>query len=246
MTHAGTRLYLLVEDEGVVHLDPATGEQVAEPIYAVVRIDPATGEQVGEPIVVGGLVIWVSESPDGRRLAITSYSDERGDLLTMVDVAGWRITRSGNLLTGPPVLLDDGTMIGSRDNRMMRFDTETYDQVGSLPGTAGGLGVPETSDDGRTMVMSAGAGITLLHDTATGIRLAEPFFHDSPDYVGSALRPDGLELAISEDAGIAIWDLDPEHQFAAVCRIAGRDLTEHEWRTYLDGLGELRSTCGSD
>ena len=89
VTHAGTRLYLLVEDEGVVHLDPTSGEEVAEPIFAVVRIDPATGEQIGEPIVVGGLVIWLSESPDGRRLAITSYSDERGDLLTIVDVASW-------------------------------------------------------------------------------------------------------------------------------------------------------------
>jgi DNA-binding SARP family transcriptional activator/outer membrane protein assembly factor BamB len=226
VTHAGTRLYVLTEDNWIV------------------RIDPVTGEQVGKPIVVDGLVIWLSESPDGRRLAITSFSEERSDLLTMVDAASGEILRSEPLLTGPPVLLDDGSLIGSNDNRMMRIDTETYQQVGALPGTAGGLGVPQTSDDGSTMLMSAGDGIVLLHDTATGTRLAEPFFAVSPDYNGGYLRQDGLEMAISDAAGVMIWDLDPEHQFEAVCRIAGRDLTVDEWSTYLDGLGEPRSTCG--
>jgi outer membrane protein assembly factor BamB len=226
VTHAGTRLYLATRDDEIV------------------RIDPATGEQVGKPIVVDGGINWLSESPDGRRLAITSYSDERDELLlTMVDVESGEITRSDPLSTGPPVLLDDGMLIGSQDNRMMQFDTETYEQVGSLHGTAGGLGIPETSDDGRTMLMSAGEDVVLLHDTATGTRLAEPFFANSPDYVAGYLRPDGLELAISDAAGVVIWDLDPDHQFEAVCRIAGRDLTPNEWRSYLDGLGEPRSTC---
>jgi DNA-binding SARP family transcriptional activator/outer membrane protein assembly factor BamB len=225
VTHAGTRLYVL-SGEGTV-----------------VGIDPESGERVGEPIVVDGDVIWLSASPDGRRLAMLSI-DEGVTLLTMVKVANGEVTRSEHLATGPPVLLDDGTLIGSQDNRMMRFDTDTYEQVGSLPGTAGGLGVPETSDDGATMLMSAGDDTVLLHDTATGIRLAEPFFVNSPDYVGGYLRPDGLELAISDPAGVMTWDLDAEHRFEAVCRIAGRDLTPNEWRSYLDGLGELRSTCG--
>ena len=34
------------------------------------------------------------------------------------------------------------------------------------------------------------------------------------------------------------WDIDPEHQFEFACRIAGRDLSENEWRTYLGRLGE--------
>jgi hypothetical protein len=226
-THAGTRLYLSTEEDGVV------------------RIDPATGEQVGEPIVVDGRVIWLSESPDGRRLAILSFSEEPVGLVSMVEVASGKVTRSEPLSTGPPVLLDDGTLIGSQDNRMLRFDMDTYEQVGSLPGTAGGLGVPETSDDGATMLMSAGDDTVLLHDTATGIRLAEPFLATSPDYVAGYLRPDGLEVAISDAAGVMTWDLDPKHQFEAACRIAGRDLTADEWATYLDGLGEPRSTCGT-
>ena len=46
--------------------------------------------------------------------------------------------------------------------------------------------------------------------------------------------------------GVVVWDLDPAHQFDAVCRLAGRDLTENEWRTYLGDLGARESTCGFD
>ena len=225
-THAGTRFYMSTAEDGVV------------------RIDPETGDQIGEPIVVDGTVIWLSGSPDGRRLAILSFSEVRDELVTMVDARSGKVIRSERLQTGPHVLLDDGTLIGSWDNQMLLFDTDTYEQVGSLPGTPAGLGVPETSDDGATMLMSGGDDTVLLLDTATGTRLAEPFFASSPDYVAGYLRTDGLEVAISDATGVITWDLDPEHQFEAVCRIAGRDLTEGEWATYLSELGEPRSTCG--
>ena len=58
------------------------------------------------------------------------------------------------------------------------------------------------------------------------------------------VRPDGLEMALSMPEGVVVWDIDPEHQFEFACRIAGRDLTENEWRTYLAALGEPQSTCG--
>ncbi|WP_448005099.1 hypothetical protein [Agromyces bauzanensis] len=43
-----------------------------------------------------------------------------------------------------------------------------------------------------------------------------------------------------------VLDFDPEHQFEYVCQIAGLDLTDNEWRTYLGDLGEPQSTCGFD
>ena len=60
------------------------------------------------------------------------------------------------------------------------------------------------------------------------------------------LRPDGLEIALSMPEGVVVWDIDPDHQFEFACRIAGRDLTDSEWRTYLAGLGQRQSTCGFD
>ena len=65
------------------------------------------------------------------------------------------------------------------------------------------------------------------------------------DQYGYALRLDGLELAIggSPDAGMQIWDLDPDHWIDAACCLAGRNLTREEWDTNIGILGEYRPTC---
>jgi hypothetical protein len=79
-----------------------------------------------------------------------------------------------------------------------------------------------------------------LFDVPSGVRLG-----DSLHGEWARLRPDGTEVAASVSNGVLLWDLDPGRQFEAVCRIAGRDLTEGEWETYLADLGAPRSTCGS-
>jgi hypothetical protein len=56
--------------------------------------------------------------------------------------------------------------------------------------------------------------------------------------------PDGTELAANIPSGIALWDLRPSSQAEAACRMAGRDLTDDEWKAYLADLGPYRSTCG--
>ena len=81
---------------------------------------------------------------------------------------------------------------------------------------------------------------------ATGTRIGDPLRTDARTLGPAVLRPDGLEMAVSMPAGVMLWDLDPEHQFEYACRLAGRDLTEEEWRTYLGSLGEQQSTCGFD
>ena len=112
--------------------------------------------------------------------------------------------------------------------------------------------------------MTTGDAAALLFDTATGLRIGEPFRTDdravAPDVFldtdatielafpmpDGVVRPDGLEIALSMPEGVVVWDIDPGHQFEFACRIAGRDLSESEWRTYLDALGEPQSTCGFD
>ena len=67
----------------------------------------------------------------------------------------------------------------------------------------------------------------------------------APRPTRSALRPDGTELAVggSREAGIQVWDLDPEQWVAAACRLAGRNLTAEEWSTNLADLAAYRATC---
>jgi hypothetical protein len=57
------------------------------------------------------------------------------------------------------------------------------------------------------------------------------------------VRPDGRELAITQDGGIAVWDIDPAHLARAACRLAGRNLTRAEWTAYLGDMGDFRRTC---
>ncbi len=228
----------------------------------VQELDPETGEPTSEPLRVEGFPRWLAQSPDGTRLAVMYWNDglnagtsdlahrgERGTSVAIVDVAGDtpRILAEQRLALSSQVLLDDGDLLALEDNRIGRFDAEPLTRTGSVPGAAGGLVFPTLSSDARTLLVMAADGSTTLYDAPTGTRLGDPIRTDARSRAAvSVLRPDGLEAAFSMPQGVVVWDLDPRHQFDAVCRLAGRDLTENEWRTYLGDLGAHESTCDFD
>ncbi|GAA1818044.1 BTAD domain-containing putative transcriptional regulator [Agromyces neolithicus] len=232
--------------------------------------DPRTGDMVGEPWRVKGYPLWISVAPEGDRIAVTYSID--GSPRETVDTSKIRLAilsaQDHRILYDEPaeieahVMLADGELLGMEGTRMGRYDTDPLARLGSVPGAAGGLELPSLSRDSRTLLVTTDDGTALLYDTATGIRIGEPLrtddravapgiFRDSdatieldlpmPDGI---VRPDGLEVALSTPEGVMVWDIDPEHQFEFACRIAGRDLSENEWRTYLAALGEPQSTCG--
>jgi hypothetical protein len=57
------------------------------------------------------------------------------------------------------------------------------------------------------------------------------------------LRPDGKEIAVNQREGVVLWDIDPAHLAEAACLVAGRNLTESEWNTYMADFREYRATC---
>ena len=84
------------------------------------------------------------------------------------------------------------------------------------------------SADGA-FIASAGEGSVSVWDGRTGA------------FLGAAAAPDGA-VAFTEDSKVLIaardgsvrtWDPRPSAWVAAACRMAGRDLTEAEWRSYL-------------
>ena len=87
-------------------------------------------------------------------------------------------------------------------------------------------------------------GTALLYDAPTGTPSAIRSARDGRTSRRRAPPRRARELAAVHARRRDGLGLDPEHQFEDACRIAGRDLTENEWRTYLDGLGEPQSTCG--
>ena len=50
-------------------------------------------------------------------------------------------------------------------------------------------------------------------------------------------------MAVTDEDGVAIWDLDPDHLAEASCAVAGRNLTPTEWATYMNDFGPYRKTC---
>ncbi|GAA1061057.1 nSTAND1 domain-containing NTPase [Agromyces bracchium] len=238
------------------------------------EFDPQTGRGTGESWRVEGFPQWLSVAPGEDRIAVTHWSDgspSDKDTSTSAREGTWLAVLSGDdhrILYDEPtevdahVMLGGGELIGMEGTRMGRYRTDPVERVGTVPGAVGDLEHPSLSDDSRTLLVMAGDATALLYDTATGARIGEPFpTDDRPlsgailDYAGNPiavsmpdgfLRPDGLEMALTMPEGVVAWDLDPDHQFEFACRIAGRDLTESEWRTYLAGLGARQSTCGFD
>ena len=81
-----------------------------------------------------------------------------------------------------------------------------------------------------------------VYDTATRLALGDPIPADSPAALGW-LRPDGRALAVNVRRGVAVWSLDPEYQVRAACRLAGRNLSDTEWNTYVSATASYRRLC---
>ncbi|MFE6255820.1 BTAD domain-containing putative transcriptional regulator [Agromyces sp. NPDC057865] len=221
--------------------------------------DPRTAEPASDSWTVDGFPVWLSISPNGERIAVTQweneYSKSEADGITreqfalnvsIVETREHRVLFNEPMPVGAQVLLDNGDLIGLEDNRIGRYETEPLARVGTVAGAAGGLYAPSMSRDAETMLVMASDGTALLYDAATGTRIGDPLRTDQRTLGVAVLRPDGKEMAVSMPEGVMLWDLDPEHQFEFACQLAGRDLTEDEWNTYLADLGDPQSTCDFD
>lgn len=239
------------------------------------EIDPRTGAKESGSWRVEGRPEAISFAPAGDLIAVTHWSDgspsETNDTSTSAREGTWLAILSAEdhrILYDEPAtmhahaMLEDGELIGLEDTRIGRYETDPLARVGTVPGASGRLNHPSISRDGGALLVTGDDGTAHLYDTASGVRVGEPFGTDDEPVLASVLvsegslvklsmpgafvRPDGLEMVLATRAGVVAWDIDPDHQFEFACRMAGRDLTESEWRTYLAGLGPRQSTCGFD
>ncbi len=113
----------------------------------------------------------------------------------------------------------------------------------TFPAARGNVNSLQFSADGRLLLATSADQSVSLYDVETATRLGDPIPTAAPFIVPGFLRPDGAVLAVTTTEGVALWDLDPDHLVTAACRLAGRNLTEAEWATYLGRLGPYRATC---
>ena len=129
---------------------------------------------------------------------------------------------------GSRLLVDTGpTGIGLLDARTMQWISRPS------AAQAGLLGYQTVWSDDGSLVASTADGRLTQWDGHRGTRLGTTGVKWPGDPAFSA---DDEQLFLADSGGAVLrWDLAPAAWVAAACRLAGRPLTEQEWRTYLPG-----------
>ena len=176
---------------------------------------------------------------DGERLAVVSNGG-----LSLIDVDNGK-TIAGPRLGFESVDVSGGVVVaGDRIGRVHVLDALTLEPVGpTLSSGSGPVQEIEISAGGDVAMARSGDAVRLF-DLASGVQLGRAITVPRADTEeGSALRPDGKRLAVTADAGLAIWNLDPNDWARGACRLAGRDLTHDEWDSYIGDLAPFHATC---
>jgi WD40 repeat protein/DNA-binding SARP family transcriptional activator len=219
----------------------------------VVLWDIGTAEALGAPLIARALdgepvsgILNLSFSPDGRWLAATGGG---------ADVAVWSLprrslrrfpadSRESIAIAFAP---DSRTLVtGGQDSNVRFWDVESGQPVGnSLKGHAGYVTNAAYAPDGDVLATAGTDGTVILWDTRSGTPIGSPLPGLPPSEARKILRfaPDGQRLAVAYDDGrLVTWDLDPGSWRSRACAVAGRNLTQHEWRS-VHGPRPYRSTC---
>ena len=205
---------------------------------SVQGFDPLTGEAEGEPLHRPSMEQWdplsVSESADGAFVAVTWW-DHKAQLAqtTVFERATGDVLAEGLHGSEGSLVTADGDLVVVTDTALTRNDLATLEPLWSLPKPFGGGHTIEIDDASRTMLVVGWDNRGSLYDVVDGIRLGDPLQTVSPERAeGAHLSQDGVHLVTGAREGVLLWDLNPAAHAAAVCRIAGRELTAVEWSTY--------------
>lgn len=222
---------------------------------------PATGDPAD--YTGGGVRVWdvrrraltgvrfrssspsIAFSPDGAVLAAASMTTptqirdtQSGRLVTQLSTPDLgrsvAFSRAGDLLA-----------TGHFDGTGQLWSTETWKPVGRpLEGHDGErLLWIEFSPDGSTLATAGLDGTVGLWDVATQTPIGRPLTIEPETFLAADLSPDGSRLfSVSTGRRAVRWDVSPDAWKRHACRVAGRELTQREWRDALPDR-PYRSVC---
>lgn len=199
---------------------------------------------------VNAQLLALSDTASGDRVVASFYSPAN-DRVEHVVLSG---TTGGELARADPAeglnlaaVSADGTLVGSSAGRITRYDLDTFEPIARFPAAYGRTNSLQFSRGGD-LLLAVGASQVALYDVETGIRIGEPIVTSGGPAAAGAMRngflhPDGDLVAVAAADGVMVWDIDAEHLAQAACRLAGRNLSEEEWASYLHDFGPYRQTC---
>jgi WD40 repeat protein len=228
--------------------------------------DVQTGELLGDPLFghEGGIVS-LSFHPNGELLA----SGSRDATVRLWDISTRQQIGeplSGHLESITSVAFSpDGSVLasGSRDGTFSLWDTETGELIRSIRTGQFSSVLSVAWSPGGGLLATGMEYHARLWDPNTGLPIGQPFagilanpvLKTFPSGQTSTLnvRPyarifhvdfsaDGKTLAGSGGGGLYLWDMDVESWMQAACDIAGRNLSQQEWRLFLPEQ-EYKKTC---
>ncbi|MGW0443795.1 nSTAND1 domain-containing NTPase [Streptosporangium sandarakinum] len=212
--------------------------------------DVASRRRVAEAVSEHSGAGRVAFSPDGR-YAATGGNRE----VQLWEVASWERAAPRRLATGFTVRdlafsPDSRLLAVAGDNGGLVFiDTTMHSQVGEeVSAEAEGLTGVAFSPDGKMLAAGLGNGTIQLWDVDTRRPIAGPFTAkletDAQDWaLRPVFTPDGKALVTVINGALWTWDVSrPSDLTGAICAVAGRSLTEQEWRQYV-GSEPFRKMC---
>jgi WD40 repeat protein/DNA-binding SARP family transcriptional activator len=192
----------------------------------------------------GALVTTVAFSADGRTLA--SGMDDDTVVLTRVPDGAVLHELTAIGLSALAFFPDGKTLAtGDADGRVRLWDPRTGTPRGPGWVAASGEGAASMSfsPDGSVLAILGRDGITLW-DIGSGKRIGGPLT-GPPSPAVAAFDSTGHTLATAFQHGtVLLWDVDPASWQARACAVAGRRLTQQEWREFLPGR-PYRPACGA-
>ena len=130
---------------------------------------------------------------------------------------------------------------GDTGGGVIVWDTQKRARVAVLPGMRSFVTGVGFSEDARVLAAGNGAGDLSIWDLDSR-RLLSPPFQAAPGRVTAIIPGSGGYLVASADGSLSRWTADPAKIREELCRAAGRNLSEAEWRQFVPGE-PYRRTC---
>jgi hypothetical protein len=141
------------------------------------------------------------------------------------------------------ISLDDGLALGRADGTVEIWDLDQMEVARTVAGPNGVAG-SRFVDGGRRIMLTDGAGDTLLYDLEADTSVGWLLGQQAQNISGVPnITSDGAFAWLAVDARFVKVPLDPAAWRARACELAGRELTAEEWAALVPGDERRRDIC---
>ena len=167
-------------------------------------------QRVEPTIKIDASLVSMAATPDGTRLAVGT--DE--GIVVYDGFSGVERGRiRGSTLRGAVITPARQLFVSSLGGELILYDLDTLQPIRTFGGSRGFVHYVIGTADGSVVAAQGGDRQVILYDVATGTRLGDAIPLGDDESNLTALSLDGAQLAVGggPDAGVKIWDLDPQH-----------------------------------